>query len=114
MLTLKDDKFVATTLPSRAFGFAMPSLCFAQSVKAIAVLGGIENYPGVLVLKRSVELYHLTTKTWSTLPDMRVGRNMTSSCIHGGYIYIFGGEETRNYYTHKFERLSLTYLQENF
>ena len=60
-------------------------------------------------IQRSVELYRLQSRTWSSLPDLQVARVLASSCCHGGYVYIFGGG-TANDVTNKIEKLSLSYL----
>ena len=62
---------------------------------------------------KSVEFYHLQTRTWSSLPDLKVARNCASSCCHGGYIYIFGGTDDEDY-TNKIERMNLSYLRASF
>ena len=71
MLTLENNKFVATQLPPRSNNYVFPSLCFAKDEKLIAVLGGLtKSYDYV----KSAELYRLQTRTWSSLPDLKVAR----------------------------------------
>ena len=87
-MTLINNKFVASDLPPRVNSFYDPCLCFVKAYGAIAVMGGGLSMYGV----KNVELYHLQDERWSTLPDLNVGRAEASSCLHDGYIYIFGGE----------------------
>ena len=58
---------------------------------------------------KTVELYHLEEKKWSSLPELQLARDGASSCCHGGYIYIFGGFDGRRC-INKIERLHLSYL----
>ena len=59
---------------------------------------------------KSVELYHLQTRKWSSLPDLKVERQNVYSCCHDGYIYIFGGNTDWDE-PNSIERLDLSYLQ---
>ena len=54
---------------------------------------------------KTVELYHLQDEIWRSVSDLHVTRINASSCINGGYVYIFGGN-TSIEPTNEIERLN--------
>ena len=66
------------------------------------------NSTGKMV--KTVELYHIKTRKWISKPDLQVARSDASSCCHGGYLYIFGGDIAKDVMTNKIERLDLSDL----
>ena len=62
----------------------------------IVAIGGSST---MNICHRKVELYDMTTRTWSRLPDMRMGRGACPGAVvvqrtHGPRIYVFGGRNT--------------------